>query len=123
MNWFPEAAASAAVKRARAASSTDDNGGSFGSGGAADNWLVNDNIDGTDNYIVTTAWSTDDDTLGLVFNLLSAGAISVATGMVIGTVVVLVYTLFGLAVLAAWWYVPPRSGSCSARNRHAERRS
>ena len=33
--------------------------------------------------------------LGLVFNLLSAGAISVATGMVIGTLVVLVYTLFG----------------------------
>ena len=33
--------------------------------------------------------------LGLVFNLLSVGAISVATGMVIGTLVVLVYTLFG----------------------------
>jgi solute:Na+ symporter, SSS family len=33
--------------------------------------------------------------LGLVFNLLSAGAISMATGMVIGTLVVLVYTLFG----------------------------
>jgi SSS family transporter len=33
--------------------------------------------------------------LGLVFNLLSAGAITVATGMTIGTVVVLVYTLFG----------------------------
>jgi solute:Na+ symporter, SSS family len=33
--------------------------------------------------------------LGLVFNLLSAGAISLATGMVIGTLVVLVYTLFG----------------------------
>jgi SSS family transporter len=33
--------------------------------------------------------------LGLVFNLLSAGAITVATGMAIGTGVVLVYTLFG----------------------------
>lgn len=33
--------------------------------------------------------------LGLVFNLLSADAISVATGMTIGTLVVLVYTLFG----------------------------
>jgi len=33
--------------------------------------------------------------LGLVFNLLSAGAITVSMGMVIGTVVVLVYTLFG----------------------------
>lgn len=33
--------------------------------------------------------------LGLVFHLLSGGAISVATGMILGTVVVLVYTLFG----------------------------
>ncbi len=33
--------------------------------------------------------------LGLVFHLLSAGAISIAGGMVLGTVVVLVYTLFG----------------------------
>ena len=33
--------------------------------------------------------------LGLVFNLLSAGAITMATGMAIGTLVVLVYTLFG----------------------------
>jgi SSS family transporter len=33
--------------------------------------------------------------LGLVFNLLSAGAISVATGMTLGTLIVLVYTLFG----------------------------
>jgi SSS family transporter len=33
--------------------------------------------------------------LGLVFHLLSAEAIPVATGMAIGTVVVLVYTLFG----------------------------
>ena len=33
--------------------------------------------------------------LGLVFNLLSAGGISVIAGMALGTVVVLVYTLFG----------------------------
>lgn len=33
--------------------------------------------------------------LGLVFHLLSGGAISVAHGMVLGTLVVLVYTLFG----------------------------
>jgi SSS family solute:Na+ symporter len=33
--------------------------------------------------------------IGLVFNLLSAEAISVANGMAIGTLVVLVYTLFG----------------------------
>lgn len=33
--------------------------------------------------------------LGLVFNLLSGGAISIAAGMVIGTVSILAYTLFG----------------------------
>jgi solute:Na+ symporter, SSS family len=33
--------------------------------------------------------------LGLVFNLLSAGGITIVTGMVMGTLVVLVYTLFG----------------------------
>ena len=33
--------------------------------------------------------------LGLVFNLLSAGAISLSWGMVIGTAIVLVYTLYG----------------------------
>lgn len=33
--------------------------------------------------------------LGLVFNLLSAGSISVAAGMTLGTLIVLVYTLFG----------------------------
>lgn len=49
-------------------SATDDNGGSFGSGDAADNWVVNSNIDSTDGYIVTTAWTLDDDTWGLVFN-------------------------------------------------------
>ena len=33
--------------------------------------------------------------LGLVFNLLSGGAISIPAGMVIGTVSILAYTLFG----------------------------
>jgi len=33
--------------------------------------------------------------LGLVFNLLSAGSISVVAGMALGTAIVLVYTLFG----------------------------
>ncbi len=33
--------------------------------------------------------------LGLVFNLLSAGGISIVSGMVLGTAIVLVYTLFG----------------------------
>lgn len=33
--------------------------------------------------------------LGLVFNLLSASAISIGTGMAIGTLIVLVYTIFG----------------------------
>ena len=33
--------------------------------------------------------------LGLVFNLLTQGAMSVTTGMVVGTLIVLVYTLFG----------------------------
>lgn len=33
--------------------------------------------------------------LGLVFNLLTQGALSVTAGMVLGTVIVLVYTLFG----------------------------
>ena len=33
--------------------------------------------------------------LGLVFNLLSAGAISTATGMALGTAIVFVYTVFG----------------------------
>ncbi|HNE60973.1 MAG TPA: sodium:solute symporter, partial [Ottowia sp.] len=33
--------------------------------------------------------------LGLVFNLLSQGAVSLTMGMVIGTLVVLVYTLYG----------------------------
>ncbi|HEY4665263.1 MAG TPA: sodium:solute symporter family protein, partial [Comamonas sp.] len=33
--------------------------------------------------------------LGLVFNLLTGGAMSLVTGMVLGTLIVLVYTLFG----------------------------
>ena len=65
--------------------------------------------------------------LGLVFNLLSHGAISVTLGMVIGTVVVLVYTLYGgmwsvaltdfvqmivitLGLLAIAWYAAGMAG-------------
>jgi len=33
--------------------------------------------------------------LGLVFNLLTQGAVSITMGMIIGTLVVLVYTLYG----------------------------
>ena len=40
--------------------------------------------------------------LGLVFNMLSEGAISVEAGMVIGTVAVLVYVVFGGMVAVAW---------------------
>ena len=65
--------------------------------------------------------------LGLVFNLLSQGAISLAWGMVIGTLVVLVYTLYGgmwsvaltdfvqmivitLGLLAIAWYAADLAG-------------
>ncbi|MFD1711990.1 sodium:solute symporter [Ottowia sp. GY511] len=65
--------------------------------------------------------------LGLVFNLLSHGAISLTLGMVIGTVVVLVYTLYGgmwsvaltdfvqmivitLGLLAIAWYAAGMAG-------------
>ncbi len=40
--------------------------------------------------------------LGLVFNMLSDGAISMEVGMVIGTVSVLVYVIFGGMVAVAW---------------------
>lgn len=40
--------------------------------------------------------------LGLVFNLLSAGAISVTGGMVLGTAIVLFYTVFGGMFSVAW---------------------
>jgi uncharacterized protein (TIGR03382 family) len=47
---------------------TDDNGGSFGSGEAADNWLVNRDIYLDDAWSQVDAYTQDDDTLGLVFN-------------------------------------------------------
>jgi SSS family transporter len=40
--------------------------------------------------------------LGLVFNLLSQGAISVTGGMVLGTAIVLLYTVFGGMFSVAW---------------------
>ncbi len=40
--------------------------------------------------------------IGLVFNLVSGGAISVETGMVIGTLSVLVYVVFGGMLAVAW---------------------
>jgi len=40
--------------------------------------------------------------LGLVFNLLSGGAVSVPGGMVIGTAIVLLYTVFGGMFSVAW---------------------
>jgi SSS family transporter len=40
--------------------------------------------------------------IGLVFNLVSGGAISVETGMVIGTLSVLVYVVFGGMLAIAW---------------------
>ena len=65
--------------------------------------------------------------LGLVFNLLTQGAVSVTLGMVIGTVIVLVYTLYGgmwsvamtdfvqmiviaLGLLAIAWYAADLAG-------------
>ncbi|MDH4188928.1 MAG: sodium:solute symporter family protein [Betaproteobacteria bacterium] len=40
--------------------------------------------------------------LGLVFNIVSHGAISIETGMVIGTVSVLIYVIFGGMLAVAW---------------------
>jgi Na+/proline symporter len=40
--------------------------------------------------------------LGLVFNLLSSGAISLQGGMVLGTAIVLLYTVFGGMFSVAW---------------------
>ncbi|RME20826.1 MAG: hypothetical protein D6798_19585 [Deltaproteobacteria bacterium] len=55
-----------------AASLTDDNGGSFGSGEAADNWLVNDNAEVQDGAAVSIFYTEDDDTIGLVFGWVDA---------------------------------------------------
>jgi SSS family transporter len=40
--------------------------------------------------------------IGLVFNLVSAGSISTETGMIIGTLSVLVYVIFGGMIAVAW---------------------
>ncbi|MFT4976587.1 MAG: hypothetical protein ACI8S6_002492 [Myxococcota bacterium] len=51
---------------------TDDNGGSFGSGEAADNWLVYTPIQRTDAAMVTAIYTEDDDAVGLVFGFQDA---------------------------------------------------
>lgn len=53
-------------------SSTDDNGGSFGSGEAMDNWLVNSEVAVEDGVLRVPAYTTDDDTLGIVFRFQDA---------------------------------------------------
>ncbi|MDG1479815.1 MAG: hypothetical protein P8R54_09495 [Myxococcota bacterium] len=47
---------------------SDDNGGSFGSGDAADNWLVYEDASWNDAMFKTVFYSEDDDALGLVFH-------------------------------------------------------
>ena len=76
--------------------------------------------------------------LGLVFNLLSHGAISMPWGMAIGTAVVLVYTLYGGMWSVAWtdfvqmivivsgllaiaWYVSTMAGGTGVVIEHASR--
>jgi hypothetical protein len=54
------------------ASGTDDNGGTFGSGDAADNWLINEAIDANDMWVYSWLATEDDDTQGLVFNHVDA---------------------------------------------------
>ncbi len=51
---------------------TDDNGGAFGSGSAADNWLVNLDAVAGEGWLSSIVYSEDDDTVGLVINA-SAG--------------------------------------------------
>jgi hypothetical protein len=50
-----------------AAPLTDDNGGGFGEGGPTDNWLVNDAVEVGDGLVVSSVYSEDNDTVGLVF--------------------------------------------------------
>ncbi len=51
-----------------AAPTTDDNGGAIGEGGAADNWLVNTDHPVAQGYFTAIAYTTDDDTLGLILD-------------------------------------------------------
>jgi len=48
---------------------TDDNGGTFGSGEAADNWLVNDDAISGEGWLSVVGYSEDDDTVGIVINV------------------------------------------------------
>jgi hypothetical protein len=45
---------------------TDENGGTWGDGGPHDNWLINDGAEVGDGIIVSSVYSEDDDTIGLV---------------------------------------------------------
>ena len=47
---------------------TDEGDGEIGSGGAIDNWIVNDGASVEDVLVWSTAYTRDDDTMGLVFN-------------------------------------------------------
>lgn len=51
-----------------AAPTTDDNGGAFGDGGPADNFLVQTGLPVAQGYLTAIAYTTDDDTLGLVLD-------------------------------------------------------
>jgi hypothetical protein len=51
---------------------TDENGGSFGSGNAADNWLVYEDANWNDAVFQTVFYTDDDDALGLVFHFQDA---------------------------------------------------
>lgn len=45
---------------------TDENGGTWGDGGPHDNWLINDDAEVGDGLLVTSVYSEDDDSIGLV---------------------------------------------------------
>lgn len=45
---------------------TDDNGGTWGDGGPHDNWFVNEDAEVGDGILISSVYSEDDDTIGLV---------------------------------------------------------
>ena len=45
---------------------TDENGGSWGGGGPIDNWLINEDASVGDGLLVSSVYSEDDDSIGLV---------------------------------------------------------
>jgi len=45
---------------------TDESGGTWGDGGPHDNWLINENAPVGDGLVVSSVYSEDDDTIGLV---------------------------------------------------------